>query len=119
MAIAITVNNDVTNGFSQHWDDGKRILCVGTLAFSGSYVTGGDTLNFIAVPTIKSNSVPVNVIMNGIGIYFYRFVFGTTTKNSKVIIFSLATGLEIPAGAYPAAVGTDTVTFFAIFPKYI
>ncbi len=118
MSVAIAISNDPTNGNPNHWASLNKIHVVGTLTFSGNYTSGGDTLNF-GLPLIKSNSCPIYVVMTGVGIYLYRLVIGTTIANSKVKIFSLATGLEIGAGAYPGGVTADAVTFYAIFPKFI
>lgn len=36
------------------WDDGKRIHVAGTVAATGSYTTGGDTLDLSQFPIVAS-----------------------------------------------------------------
>jgi hypothetical protein len=38
------------------WDDGKRVHVSGTIAASGNYTTGGDTLDLSQSPPIPSPS---------------------------------------------------------------
>jgi len=42
------------------WDDGKRIHVSGTIAASGSYATGGDTLDLSQTPIVASSQPPIN-----------------------------------------------------------
>ena len=115
MAIAVTV--------SKSWHDGKKFHAVGTLAFSGSYTTGGDTVDLSGGPT-KSSRVPIRVTVGGQSGFIYKFAPGTTIANGKVLVFgqqptSATTGIialdQIAAAAYPAGVTGDTVDFEGIF----
>lgn len=101
------------------------------LVFSGSYATGGDTLDFTnagvnsAVPPgidIGGKVVRVSIDSNGgaasqggIGGYF-QFIPGTTLLNGKLKVFSAA-GVELAAGAYPAAVTGDLVLAEVVWKK--
>jgi hypothetical protein len=80
------------------WDDGKRIHVSRTVSASGNYSTGGDTLDLSQFPAIA-----------------------TTQNNGKVKIFARGTTAgafrELAAGAYPAAITGDTMTFYGIFRK--
>lgn len=109
MALAVTVTN--------HWEDTKRVMVIGTLVATGNYVTGGDTINF-GDPLIKSNSAPLFVVFNRLSKYLMAMVFGTLISNGKVKFTVPDTGLEVAAGAYPAGITGDTITFFAIFKKH-
>lgn len=62
------------------------VYAIATLTFSGSYPTGGDTLDFTQV----TDKIP------------------STQNNWKLKAFS-GGGTEITAGAYPASVTTDIV----------
>src|SRR6202035_4124541 len=42
------------------WDDGQRIHVSGTITASGSYATGGDTLDLSQTPIVASSQPPIN-----------------------------------------------------------
>jgi hypothetical protein len=114
MALAITIT-DV--------DAGGHNLCVhGTLAASGSYSTGGDTLDFTTVAgQISASQAPVQVWVGGSTGDVYAFIRAAspTLANGKVII-NAASDTELGAGAYPARITGDTqLQFKAIFNKLI
>lgn len=107
--------------------DIKGLLVTGGLKFTGSYVTGGDTINFglLSIDSfakyIKSNSPPYVCMITGQGVasgsnYTYQFIPGTTINNGKVKIY--LAGTELSAGAYPAGITGDVVTFSSQFPKF-
>jgi hypothetical protein len=104
-------------GVTTIWDDVKKIEVIGTLTFSGSYVAGGDTVNF-AHPSIKSSRVPFAISILGQSGYTYVFVPGTDITSGKVKIFP-ASLTELLAGAYPAGITGDTVIFEGTFPKLL
>lgn len=105
------------------WEDGKRIHVSGTVAASGSYSTGGDTLDLSQFPIIGSTQAPIagTAWMDGLAGYDYVFAPGATLNNNKVKIFqehgSAGPFQELPAAAYPAAIVNDTITFYGIFKK--
>lgn len=116
MAIAATV--------TKTWNDGDTVHVIGTLAFSGSYSTGGDTLNWKTVASfIKSSLLPIWVNVDGIAGYKYEHVMGAGSDQSvcKVIVRVATTsganiGLaEHTAAAYAAGVTGDTQRFHALF----
>lgn len=113
MAIAVTTVDS--------WHDSKRQHVVGTLVFSGNYVTGGDTLNFQSVKGALSSLTPVECVCHGNSGHLYEFVFGTTIANGKVMVRIATTtsgnvGLsEHSAAAYDGTVTADVVRFHAIF----
>jgi len=114
MALAITIT-DV--------DAGGHNLCVfGTLAASGSYSTGGDTLDFTTVASqISASQAPVQVRMGGSTGDAYAFIpaASPTLANGKVKI-NTASNTELASGAYPARITGDTnIQFQAIFNKLI
>jgi hypothetical protein len=103
----------------------KKKLVI-ALTFSGSYSTGGDTLNFTTMtnPSFVANanvakipSVADVVFQNGAGGYDFDFVPGTTLANSKIKIFSAA-NTELAAGAYNAALTGDTLNVEINRPIY-
>ena len=86
------------------------VYAIATLTFTGSYPTGGDTLDFTAV----ADKLPSTQIIqsfaesqNGNSGYYIP-VQGTALNNWKLKAFA-GGGAEITAGAYPASVTTDVV----------
>ena len=118
MSIAISVESVDASGSS--------VLVAGTLVFSGSYSTGGDTLNWTTAieqiagggQTIPSASQPLLVLIGSQAgnADDYVPVQGTALNNWLVKCIA-AGGSEIAAGAYPTAIADDTVAFLALFPK--
>lgn len=107
------------------WDDGQRIHVAGTVTASGSYSTGGDTLDLSVLGPLglPSSKPPIQgtAWMDGLAGYDYVFTPGSAQNNGKVKIFQNAAGAgaftELAAGAYPGAITGDTITFYGIFPK--
>jgi hypothetical protein len=105
------------------WDAGKRIHVSGTVAATGSYTTGGDTLDLSQVPVIASTQPPIQgtAWMDGLAGYDYIFSPGAAMNANKVKVFAqgAAAGAfpELAAGAYPGAITADTITFYGIFKK--
>ena len=93
----------------------------GTIALTGNYPAGGDTLNLSGAP-VQSAQVPVRVFFSeqpsatvtpsGYGLYYEP---GTTPSDGKLRVTSAA-GTELAAGAYPAALLQANIVFEAIFP---
>jgi len=86
------------------------VYAIATLTFSGSYPTGGDTLDFTTV----ADKIPSTQIVqafaesqNGNSGYYIP-VQGSALNNWKLKCF-LGGGTEITAGAYPASVTSDIV----------
>jgi hypothetical protein len=107
------------------WDDGKRIHVSGTVAASGSYSTGGDTLDLSQFPIVASTQAPIQgtAWLDGLAGYDYVFAPGAAMNNGKVKIFLQGTSAgafpELAAATYPGAITADTITFYGIFPKLI
>jgi hypothetical protein len=109
---------------TDHWTDGRRITGVGTITFSGSYTTGGDSISFAdssGLLKIGGAGLPVSFCqIAGQGLYLYEFINGTSpTAGNKIKIISLATQLELGSGAYPSGVTSDTVTFEVVAPQFV
>jgi len=86
------------------------VYAVAALTFSGSYPTGGDTLDFTQVADKLPSTQIVQVFaesQNGNSGYYVP-VQGTALNNWKLKGF-VGGGTEITAGAYPASVTTDIV----------
>jgi hypothetical protein len=96
---------------SQEDGSGSNLFyAVGTLAFSGNYPTGGDTLDFTTV----ADKLPSDQILqvtadsqNGNSGYYVP-VQGSALNNWKLKCFS-GGGTELSAGAYPSSVTSDIV----------
>jgi len=105
---------------TKQYYDGKKVHVVGTITASGSYTTGGDTLN-LQLLGIKSSQVPYWFEVQGVNGFIYAFVAGTTQANGKVKAFVEATVAtntplaEHTAAAYVAGITGDTITFYAEF----
>jgi hypothetical protein len=105
------------------WDDGKRVHVSGTVTASGNYSTGGDTLDLSQFPVISSTQAPIQgtAWIDGLAGYDYVFAPGASQNGCKVKIFQQGTSAgafpELAAGAYPAAITGDAVTFYGIFKK--
>jgi hypothetical protein len=83
---------------------------IGTLAFSGNYPTGGDTLDFTSVASQLPSDQSLQVFadsQNGNAGYYIP-VQGSALNNWKLKCFS-GGGTEVTAGAYPSSVTTDIV----------
>ena len=107
------------------WDDGRRVHVVGTVAASGSYTTGGDTLDLspiepLGVPTTQP-PIAGTAWMDGLAGYDYVFTPGAAINSGLVKIFQQGSAAgpfaELAAAAYPSAITSDTVTFYGIFPR--
>jgi hypothetical protein len=86
------------------------IYALATLTFSGSYPTGGDTLDFTQVADKLPSTQIVQAFaesQNGNAGY-YVAIAGSGLNNWKLKCFN-GGGTEITAGAYPAGVTNDIV----------
>ena len=86
------------------------VYAIATLTFTGTYPTGGDTLDFTQVADKLPSSQIVQAFaesQNGNGGYYVP-VQGSGMNNWKLKAFA-GGGTEITAGAYPASVTTDIV----------
>ena len=105
------------------WDDGKKIHVVGVLTVApgaDTYTAGGNALDFVAnmvdgaglgvpLPGIGQQPFWVNVV----GLAYYG-QYNPTTKKLKILAPG---GTEVPAGAVPAPLSSDVITFYLIFDK--
>jgi hypothetical protein len=121
MALAVTVS------FVDRSVNSLRVY--GTITASGSYTTGGDTLSFAGFDQIKSSSLPKFVSIqsqnaSGHSLWEYGYTPGTTQANCKMQVLgqqptSATAGViqfsELAAGAYPASITSDVITFEAVF----
>ncbi len=86
------------------------VYAIATLTFTGSYPTGGDTLDFTTVADKLPSTQVIQVFaesQNGNSGY-YIAVQGSALNNWKLKAFN-GGGTEITAGAYLASVTTDIV----------
>ena len=114
--MALTINiSDVDTG-------GRDLAVVGTLTPSGSYATGGDSLDFTTVSAqFGASQAPLQVWIAGSTGDAYAFVRAAspTLSNGKVKI-NTASNTELSSGAYPARITGDTnIQFEAIFQKLL
>ncbi len=83
---------------------------IGTLAFSGNYPTGGDTLDFTTVADKLPSDQIIQVFadsQNGNSGYYVP-VQGSALNTWKLKAFT-GGGTELSASAYPSSVTTDIV----------
>ena len=114
MALAISIT-DI--------DSGGNVLCIfGTVTASGSYSSGGDTLDFTSVANqIGAGQAPLQVWVGGTTGDTYAFVrtASPTLANGKIKV-NTASNTELGAGAYPARITGDTnIQIEAVFSKLI
>lgn len=105
--MAITINLSPLNVDSSA---SNFVYAIATLSFSGSYVTGGDTLDFTQVADKLPSTQIIQAFAeshNGNAGY-YVSVAGSALNNWKLKCFN-GGGTEITAGAYPSSVTTDVV----------
>jgi hypothetical protein len=98
----------ITPTLISQWFDGKRLWVHLTLTFSGSYVSGGDTLDVSKIGIKSSGPLAGLGDINGQSATAYTFVVGTTLANNLVKCFQGALA-EVAAGAYPGSITGDTV----------
>lgn len=119
MPIAITLTQ-IQEGL-----DGVEL--VGTLAFSGNYPAGGDTLDWTTVAGLSTSNgrvftpsaLPLYGAVAGTTGDDYGPIIGTTLANGKVKI-NTTSNTELGAGAYPARITGDVNIFFSfMFPKLL
>lgn len=106
MALAISIT-DVDSA-------SDNLTVYGTLAASGNYSTGGDTLDFTTVASqITASQAPVQVRVGGSTGDSYAFIPASpaTMANGKVKV-NTASNTELAAGAYPARITGDTAIQF-------
>jgi hypothetical protein len=105
MPITITITPANVDGSGSNFT-----YAVATLAFSGNYPTGGDTLDFTQVADKLPSTQIIQAFaesQNGNPGY-YVAIAGTALNNWKLKAFT-GGGTEISAGAYPAGVTSDIV----------
>ncbi len=109
MAAALTILAKVNHN--------NAIEVVGSVALSGSYATGGDSLP-IANFDAKTPKAPYMVQAIGKAGYHYEY----DLTNAKLLVRQgVAAGsplAELGAGAYPGGVTGDTIRIRALFPKF-
>jgi len=105
MPITITVQPNNVDGSGNN-----LFYAIGTLAFSGNYPTGGDTLDFTTVADKLPSDQIIQVFadsQNGNSGYYVPLA-GSALNNWKLKAFT-GGGTELSAGAYPASVTSDVV----------
>ena len=86
------------------------VYAIATLAFSGNYPTGGDTVDFTTIADKLPSTQIIQAFaesQNGNSGY-YVAIAGSALNNWKLKAFT-GGGTEVAAGAYPASVATDIV----------
>ena len=117
LTLALGTSNPPFDGV----DDGQKLFYVfGSIAASGNYAAGGDTLDWTKLlDALKTGYLPVQVQMfsqsasAGHPGYTYYWRPGTTLANGKMQVMNGTA--ELGAGAYPAAILADTIAFAATF----
>jgi hypothetical protein len=105
MALAVTI--------IKQWQDSKKLWVQVKIVPSGSYVSGGDTLNLQSLG-IKSAQAPFSWDLQSASgtaaqaLNTYTYVPGTTMANGLMRAFIGGTA-ELAAGAYPAAATADNI----------
>lgn len=88
---------------------GSTITLTATLVFSGTYAAGGDVLDLTLFPQVKGTLNPLSVeVLLSASSYQSKYVPGATANLGKIINYVGTTGVEVAAGAMPAALSGDT-----------
>lgn len=97
-----------------------NVYVFGSLTVSGSYSTGGDTLDFTTVASLVPASLaPLQVWIGGSTGDNYAWIKGATLNSQKVKI-STASNTELAAATYPSRITGDTsIQFEAVFSKLL
>ena len=90
------------------WSDGKRMHVIGTLAFSGSYTTGGETLDFGA-GGVQTSQPPLIILFPFLAGYQIQYVPGTDASDGKIKIYRGATA----SVAATVTITSDTTNTFS------
>jgi hypothetical protein len=95
----------------------------GLLKFSGSYTSGGDTLDWTTVPDklAAAECLSVAIASQTLGNGYVPVGEASTALNGwKVICQTPGTfNSQLAAGSYPSGITGDTVTFSAVFRKMV
>ena len=123
MPLAITVSSPPTF-------DANTVTLRGKIVPSGTYPTGGDTLDFTKATFPPGQNMPPVLSIVDISIYstkynvamfLYQWIRGTLLTNQLMGVFTggAAQGglAEFSTAAYTAAMLADTIEFTAIFQK--
>lgn len=91
----------------------------GTIAFTGTYPTGGDTVNLNVYP-VQSASAPLFIAFVEMPVATpsgneFSYVPGTGPSNGKVYI-TTTSGAQFTPGAYSGGLTGTTLAFEAVFP---
>lgn len=116
MSIALTLV-DIDNS-------GKSTYVTSLLTFSGSYSTGGDTIDFTTIigkqylgRVFIAGKAPLYGSAYGTSGYSFGFIPGAALNNGKIKINTTA-ATELAAGAYPAGItGDANIYCTAIFDQ--
>ena len=130
--MSIAVNGTDGNPFTTRDIDASGQNFATTYAVltpSGSYVTGGDTVDLTPIASLTpSGSLPIEIDVVGqgntagtswtaIGNY-YAVVQGTALNNYKLQCW-VAAGTQLAAGAYPATVTNDKILVKVLWRKML
>ena len=125
MAISVSIQSvDALDNYVQ---------VTGKLIPTGSYVAGGDTVNFTTAvqdplftgltPAVPSSQPPFAFSAFSQGgnlVNSYSPIIGASQATCKLKVSAASTfGTEFSAGAYSAAILADNIGFIACFPKFI
>ena len=120
MAMAATAQT--SGAFSGVTNDQFLEYLFFSVAATGNYTTGGDTLSFQGVSTtLISPFAPLQATINGQGGFIYQFIPGADQTSGKVKVLTGAAAqsplAELTQAAYPAGVKNDVITGIASFAR--
>lgn len=97
------------------WKEGNVWKSSFTVAGTGTYTSGGDTLDLSVVQATGIGRPPLDVKIEGTGTFLYRYVSSTTAANGKITVWTNSAGgadsplAEHSAAALAAGVTSDTI----------
>lgn len=106
----------ITATVDKQHDTGDLLLVRGTLAFTGNYASGGDSLATVFAGKVSSSLKALQLFVTGTGGYNYEY----DEPNNKLLVRESAAAAnpqqEIPVAAYPAA--STPARFQGLFQKF-
>jgi hypothetical protein len=106
------MTTQITN--TSRWFDGQRLHQVGTIALSGTYLTGQQEILSFADGEVKSSRIPDFVEIHGeVEGFQFNYSPGTDISDGALVVF--LAGVELSGALYPGNLLAETVHYHAIF----
>lgn len=104
---------------TDQWSDGKRMFVLGSIVFTSTYPTGGESLDFTTIG-VETSQAPLFMDVQECQGYSAFFTAGTSPSDTanKLQIYTASTA-ELSASTYPSQITGGQFNFMAIFQQLI